>query len=205
MQKKIKLIMTLLIMSISTSLCAQSMINCSDCSGSGYVANKCTNCKNGYNNCTACNNSGRISSTCTDCSGRGYTTQTKDKVCSACGGSRYTKMSKQVKCPNCRDGQRPTTTRGGNTTYVACSRCNGSSYITEFYNAACRPCGGRGVNGTTTVNTNCSSCSSSGRIPSTCSRCNGAGSLICGTCQGYGSIKNSCRRCGGRGKVYARD
>ena len=116
---QIKLIMTLLIMSVSTSFYAQSLVNCPDCNGSGKRAESCTICqRRGAIMCPICNYAKTVSSTCTSCSGRGYTTRIKDKVCSACNGSKYTRMSKQVKCPNCRDGKRPTTTRGGNTAYV---------------------------------------------------------------------------------------
>lgn len=180
---------------------AQTSHTCPSCNGKGSTIEQCTRCRNGAIYCTYCDYSGKISTRCGSCDGNGYTMKEKRAVCSSCNGRRYTQMEKQVSC-SCRGGKRPMTSRDGRTTYVDCSRCSGRGYLIEYYNAACRNCGGSGYRGTEYVKEKCSSCYGKGSIESVCSRCNGNGAYKCNVCNGYENITRTCSRCRGTGRIY---
>lgn len=197
-----RIILTLIFVLSSTILSAQTSHTCPSCGGSGKRVERCSNsaCHNGAIYCTRCDYTGYTRSTCYNCSGQGYKTKEKSKVCSECRGSRYTKMEKQVSC-TCRNGKVPKSTNQG-TIYVNCSRCNGRGYKIEYYNAACRYCGGSGYRGTETVREKCTSCNGSGSKKETCSKCGGKGCYVCPTCHGYANVEKTCGRCNGSGRVY---
>lgn len=200
--KRILLIVFVVSALASLNIHAQTSHTCTTCQGSGKSVERCpNNCHNGAIFCTTCDYRGSIRKSCSSCNGRGSISSTVNKRCLSCGGSRYTKMSKQTPC-TCRGGKRPQTTRGGNTIYVDCSRCNGTGYLTSYYNAACRTCGGTGYSGTETTSRSCTSCGGVGSISSTCSKCGGKGCYTCSTCKGYANITATCSRCKGYGVIY---
>ena len=197
-----KVVLLFIFTTLLTTAHAQVSHTCDRCKGSGKELVRCTNsdCHNGAIYCKTCDFRGVINNTCYNCGGSGQTSNTVKKVCDNCGGNRYFKMSQQKPC-SCRGGKRPIT-RHGRTEYIDCNRCHGSGYLTEYYNAACRPCGGTGYNGTETTYNTCYSCSGNGYTSTTCSTCDGKGCYPCSTCGGYAKISTNCGECLGSGKVY---
>lgn len=178
---------------------AQEKVTCPRCNGSGSTVERCTSCRNGSVPCSKCDMAGTIRERCTNCSG-GYVSRTVNKTCYTCGGRRSVPQTRQIPC-TCRNGKRPTTSRGGNVIYVDCSRCSGRGYKEERYSVTCRTCGGTGYSGTETKTERCSYCTN-GYTTTTCSRCNGARGTMCTKCSGYANIKVNCSRCSGYGVIY---
>ncbi len=197
-----KLFLLFILIASFTAIKAQVSHTCDICKGTGKEISKCSNhdCHNGAIYCKTCDFRGVINNTCNNCGGSGQIANTVKKVCNDCNGERYFRMSKQTPC-SCRGGKRPIT-RYGRTEYIDCSRCNGSGYLTEYYNAACRPCAGTGYKGTEIVYNTCYSCNGKGNISETCYTCNGKGCYPCSTCGGYARISTDCSECHGSGKVY---
>ena len=182
---------------------AQTRHTCPQCSGKGKTVETCSNCRRGAVYCTLCDYSGKVTSRCSSCSGRGYTTKSEKVKCDYCGGKGYEMKDVMSPC-SCRGGKRPTTSRGGQTIYVDCSRCGGTGQVASGRTrAACRPCAGRGYTGYEEKRVDCYTCGGSGSITRNCSRCDGKGAYSCKMCEGYGNITRTCGRCNGNGVIYA--
>lgn len=204
--KNMKRIIAVFIFIVSIcSIYAQSSYTCDHCSGTGKQTTRCTNrhCHNGAIYCTICDYRGTVERRCSSCAGNGIVNKEINKTCEYCKGARYTRMSKETPC-SCRGGKRPQRDRNGRTIYVNCSRCNGSGTLTSYYNAACRPCAGKGYKSETSQ-VQCNSCNGMRVIKETCSRCKGKGCYPCETCGGYANITQTCERCRGGGKIYVKD
>ncbi len=200
-----KTLIIFLLLSLSHSAYSQSSYTCDACKGSGKKPIPCTNsnCHNGAIYCSICDFRGIVESTCTSCHGNGIINKSIKETCPDCNGTRYTRVPQETPC-SCRGGKRPQRSRGGETIYIDCNRCNGTGMLISYFNAGCRPCGGRGYK-TLNVQEQCNTCNGKGTSKSTCTRCDGKGCYVCSTCSGYGSLTGTCDICKGFGRIYAKD
>ena len=204
MKKLLKLASVVLMLFSASHATAQHKFDCPDCRGKGEVVKYCPNskCHNGAIFCEQCDYSGTVNKTCATCNGSGEIVKYRDKPCPYCHGEKGTIKEKQEPCTHCRNGKVPTKNRRGETVWVNHTECNGTGYITTKYKAACRYCGGTGVDGQEAYKVKCDACGGKGRVTETCSQCGGKGSYVCPDCKGYGNVREKCSRCNGNGVIY---
>ena len=196
--------MVALIVSVAVLSQAQSKVTCPSCNGTKTSIERCAHCHNGAVLCNSCNGRGFTNDKCGSCGGRGEVSRSEKTLCRNCNGQKYFRENRPVSC-TCRGGKRPMTTRGGNVTYVDCSRCGGKGVIDNYVNVACRQCGASGYAGSHTVSAPCSACNGSGSKSTSCAQCSGHGSYACTSCGGYARMRVECGTCRGEGYIYVKD
>lgn len=200
--KKLILLIALILLAIPADLSAQDhKVTCPQCNGRCKIVTRCSYCHNGAVICSSCRGLGTTSTRCSNCS-NGYVNKSSRITCSSCRGAGTTKVPQSKPC-TCRGGKVPSTSRGGNTIYINCSRCNGTGSLTSYVDKYCSACRGSGYT-VRSERVKCSYCNN-GVISTTCSNCKGRRAVPCTNCKGYANIEENCSRCRGLGYVFVAD